>query len=70
MLNRREVAKYVVMPIFENLRTSRFGVTYPVQILKHLMTGAPHWAGDELFEPTAGEETLAAKVVSTPHDEF
>jgi hypothetical protein len=55
VLNRREVAKCVVLPIFENLRASRFSVTYPVQILKHLMTGTPHWAGGELLEPTAHE---------------
>jgi hypothetical protein len=53
VLNRREVAKDVVMPIFKNLQMSRFSVTYPVQILKHLMAGAPHWAGGELLEPTA-----------------
>jgi hypothetical protein len=53
VLNRREVAKLVVMPIFENLRSSRFSVTYPVQILRHLLTGTPHWAGGELDEPTA-----------------
>jgi hypothetical protein len=53
VLNRREVAKCVVMPIFDNLRMSRFSVTYPVQILKHLMTGASHWAGGELLESTA-----------------
>jgi hypothetical protein len=51
--NRRDVAKHVVMPIFESLRTSRFSVTYPVQIMKHLITGTPHWAGGELLEPTA-----------------
>lgn len=28
--NRKEVAKYVVAPIFEKLRASRFSVTYPV----------------------------------------
>jgi hypothetical protein len=53
VLNRREVAKYVVVPIFEDLQTSRFSVTYPVQILKHLIAGTPHWAGGELLEPTA-----------------
>ncbi len=42
--NRREVAKYVVAPIFEKLRGSRFSVTYPVQIHRHLLTGAPHWS--------------------------
>jgi hypothetical protein len=51
--NRREVAKYVVTPIFEKLRTSRFSVAYPVQIQKHLLTGAPHWAGGELLEEGA-----------------
>ena len=31
VVNRREVAKLVVAPIFEELRSSRFSVTYPVQ---------------------------------------
>jgi hypothetical protein len=51
--NRREVAKKVVTPIFEKLCASRFSVTYPVQIQKHLITGTPHWAGGELLEETA-----------------
>src|ERR1039458_736173 len=34
-MNRREVAKLVVAPVFEALRSSRFSVTYPVQILRH-----------------------------------
>ncbi len=63
VLNRREVAKHVVMPIFENLRSSRFSVAYPVQILKHLLTGTPHWAGGELLEPTAHQfEVLFQKL--------
>jgi len=63
VLNRREVAKLVVMPIFEDLRSSRFSVTYPVQILRHLLTGTPHWAGGALLEPTAHEvEVLLQKL--------
>ena len=53
VVNRREVAKFIVIPIFENLRSSSFSVTYPVQILKHLLTGTPHWAGGEFLESTA-----------------
>jgi hypothetical protein len=53
VMNRREVAKLVVAPIFEELRSTRFSVTYPVQILKHLLNGTAHWAGGELLEPTA-----------------
>jgi hypothetical protein len=53
VVNRREVAKLVVVPIFEDLRSSRFSVTYPVQILRHLLNGTAHWAGGELLEPTA-----------------
>jgi hypothetical protein len=61
--NRREVAKLVVLPIFEDLRSSRFSVAYPVQILKHLLTGNPHWAGGELVEPTAHQfEVLFQKL--------
>jgi hypothetical protein len=54
-MNRREVAKLVVAPIFEALRSSRFSVTYPVQILRHLLEGTAHWAGGELLESTAHE---------------
>ena len=53
VINRREVAKLVVSPIFQELRSSRFSVTYPVQILRHLLDGTPHWAGGELLESTA-----------------
>ena len=53
VVNRREVAKVIVAPIFEELRTSRFSVTYPVQILRHLLNGTAHWAGGELLEPSA-----------------
>lgn len=56
--NRKEVARYVVAPIFENLRASRFRVTYPVQIYRHLLAGEPHWAGGELFEEEAHEFEL------------
>ena len=52
-INRREVAKLVVMPAFEALRSSRFSVTYPVHILRHLLDGTAHWAGGELLESTA-----------------
>jgi hypothetical protein len=51
--NRRDVAKLVVAPIFEDLRSSRFSVTYPVQIVRHLLDGTPHWAGGELLEASA-----------------
>ncbi len=51
--NRREVARHVVTPIFEELRGARFSVIYPVQIQRHLIAGAPHWAGGELLEETA-----------------
>ena len=54
-INRREVAKLVVAPVFEALRSSRFSVTYPVQILRHLLDGTAHWAGGELLESTAHE---------------
>src|SRR5271168_3248411 len=57
-LNRREVAKLVVAPIFEALRSSRFSVTYPVQILRHLLDGTAYWAGGELLESTAHEYEL------------
>jgi hypothetical protein len=56
--NRKEVAKYVVAPIFESLRASRFRVSYPVQIHRHLLTGAPHWAGGDLVEQEAHEFEL------------
>lgn len=56
--NRREVARYVVAPIFEKLRGSRFSVTYPVQIHRHLLTGAPHWAGGDLLEREGHEFEL------------
>jgi len=61
--NRKEVAKYVVAPIFENLRTSRFSVSYPVQIHRHLLTGAAHWAGGDLLEDDGHEfEVLFQKL--------
>ena len=56
--NRKEVAKYVVAPVFEKLRASRFSVTYPVQIHRHLLTGTPHWAGGELSDQGAHEFEL------------
>ena len=52
-MNRREVAKLVVAPVFEALRSSRFSVTYPVRIFRHLLDGTAHWAGGELLESTA-----------------
>lgn len=56
--NRRDVAKHVVAPIFEDLRSSRFSVTYPVQMVRHLLDGTPHWAGGELLEQSAHEFEL------------
>lgn len=51
--NRREVARFVVKPIFEELLVSRFSVAYPVQIQKHLLEGSLDWAGGEFLEATA-----------------
>jgi hypothetical protein len=64
VVNRREVAKLVVAPIFEELRSSRFSVTYPVQMLKHLLSGTAHWAGGELLEPTAHQYELLYQKLS------
>lgn len=58
VLNRREVARLVVVPTFEGLRSSRFRVIYPVQIIRHLIDGTPHWAGGELLEQSAHEFEL------------
>src|ERR1700722_4949155 len=43
--NRREVARFVVKPVLEELLGSRFSVAYPVQIQKHLLEGSTDWAG-------------------------
>jgi hypothetical protein len=52
-----------VAPIFECLRASRFSVTYPVQLHRHLLTGAPHWAGGDLLEKEGhGFEVLFQKL--------
>jgi len=61
--NRREVAKFVVAPVFECLRASRFSVSYPVQLHRHLLKGAPHWAGGDLLEKEGHEfEVLFQKL--------
>jgi hypothetical protein len=64
VMNRREIAKLVVAPIFEYLRSSRFSVTYPVQILRHLLNGTAHWAGGELLEPTAHQYEILFQKLS------
>jgi hypothetical protein len=43
--NRRVVARLIVKPIFEGLLQSQYDVAYPVQVQKHLLEGAPDWAG-------------------------
>lgn len=51
--SRREIARLVVKPIFEGLLQSQYDVFYPVQIQKHLLEGAPDWAGGAFLEETA-----------------
>jgi len=64
VVNRREVAKLIVAPIFEELRSSRFSVSYPVQILRHLLNGTAHWAGGELLEPSAHQYEILFQKLS------
>ncbi|PSH04307.1 MAG: hypothetical protein CXZ00_08085 [Acidobacteria bacterium] len=51
--NRREVARSVVKPIFEDLLVSRFSVAYPVQLQKHLIEGSSGWFGGEFLDGNA-----------------
>ena len=64
VVNRRGVAKLVVTPIFEELRSSRFSITGPAQILTPLLSGTAHWAGGELLEATAHQYELLYQKLS------
>ena len=51
--NRRDVARLIVKPIIERLLQSQYDVAYPVQIKKHLLEGAPDWAGGAFLDGNA-----------------
>jgi hypothetical protein len=54
--NRRQIAASVVKPIFDELLSERFSVSYPVSLQKHLIEGSGDWVGGNF-----GKEGTAQK---------